>query len=436
MKKGSFWSPFLFFFGGIALAALAIGGWVFVRYVQSDNPASVIQGHDFAHDPFSRPLIPYSDITNYDSTQAPPALRNGFLYQDAMVNGFGAWGWHASGVWASTEQVAEGAYSLKVSYDQPFGSFGASGFSTLLSTSTQSLSLMVYPDAEVSDVRVLLFDEQGHALREQSLGWYTLNGKLLPGVWQKVTIPISNLISSSTLGITGFGFAGSATGTAYFDAVQFSPQTISVAPWVPKVDDVGEGVYDPLATSTQFSLPYTMKMGPGGLVGWHTFFGRLAMSRSWLSVGPAQGSNTDSLSVFRSGKLWQDYQIDTTLDWGETSVFSLIMRFVNDRNYLSCAYSHYGETVQIYQMKDGVSTMIAQSPGLSIPFYSPWEHVSLTGQVYGNTVACFLDGEKVLTANATGAPSTGSAGIEAYDQNPFASPHHVHEFRVRGIRVE
>lgn len=431
MKTGTFWSPFIFFSCLAVLCIVSVGGFIFIQYVHSDNPASVIQGHDFARDPFNRPLIPYSEITN-NSKSRTPLLKDGFLYKDNIIEGLGGWGWHASGDWKSSQQVAEGSYSLKVQYAESLGTFGASGFMATLGSTTKSLTAMVNPDTNVGDVRVSLFDEDGNVLKEQSLGWYSLNKKLIPSVWQRVDIPIANLVSTTTRAITGFGMSGLHAGTVFFDSIRFSAQGVDAPPWVSSPEDMYVA-YDPLATSTQFTLPYRMHMEEGGMVGWHTFFGKLAISDGVLSVGPARGSNTDSLSVFRNGKLWKNYYTEARLDWGETSVFALISRFVDDRNYLSCAFSHYGDTVQIYQVKDGVSSILAQSPGLSTPYDEAWKGVTVASVVSGNKITCIVNDEKVLTYNVAGAPAYGTVGIEAYDENPFASAHHVHAFSVRNI---
>ncbi len=115
------------------------------------------------------------------------------------------------------------------------------------------------------------------------------------------------------------------------------------------------------------------------------------------------------------------------------SVFSLLVRFQDDGNFASCAFSHYGEDVQLYHVSKGQSDLVAQSPNLPTRAYEPWKNVDVGTEVEGSRVSCFLDGQRVLAGDMPGLPSSGTVGVETWDPNPNASPHTLVSFTVASL---
>jgi hypothetical protein len=118
------------------------------------------------------------------------------------------------------------------------------------------------------------------------------------------------------------------------------------------------------------------------------------------------------------------------------SVFSLVARAVDDGNFVSCAFSRYGESVQLYQLKDGASTLLSQTPGLAVNDFDPWAGVNMGMQVKGNQVSCLIRGSEVLSATVPSMPASGSVGLETWDSNPDASPHTLKAFTVKPLLEE
>jgi hypothetical protein len=308
-------------------------------------------------------------------------------------------------------------------------SVGMNG-SAFSSANYQSLTLAVYPDAAVTDLYIELYDQKGNALPMQSLAWYAPGGTLHPNQWQTVVIPLQNLIGTSSGKVSGFAISAQNPGVAYVDAVELQKTSVAHVAWVMPPDLLDGAAFDPLATSTAAKLPYTFAFTADDLSHWYTYYGVLRLMGAALVAGPTPGGNSDAISIFRGGKNWSDYTVSSTLDWGETTAFSLLVRLTSDSNYAECAFSHYADTVQIYDVKAGNSTLMATTPTLAVRYEAPWADVHVAAQVQGQDLYCFANGTKVLSAHIPDLSRQGTVGIESWDQNSRASPHQLHAFTV------
>lgn len=358
------------------------------------------------------------------TTRAAELIPDGYLYHDGLLQGFSSWAWKASAQWGASEQHYEGTRALKATFAEAHASVGMSG-PALASSSLRSISLAVYPDQNVGDVYLGMVDGQGNPLPMQSLSWYAPNKKLQANTWQVITVPLANLTAREISGLT---LTSEHAGTVFVDAVRLVPQVLDTASWTMPADFDTWVAYDPFATSTPINVPYTMT--PSDASKWYTFFGQLTFGADGMHAGGKPPKDTDSVSVITGGKQWQNYRIQTTVYWQETSVFALLLRVSDSSNYASCAFSRYGEGAQIYFVKNGISQMLGQTPPLAIPDYEPWVDVSLAAEVVGNKVTCYARGEKVLQATIPNLPPKGSVGIESWDLNPYAAPNIIKQFSV------
>ena len=282
----------------------------------------------------------------------------------------------------------------------------------------------------MGDLYVELYDKDGNSMGRQSVDWYANGGSLAPNQWQYITIPLQNLTASSASAtITGISISTQNAGVAYLDELQFTDIPSAHALWVQPADFIPPP-FNPFATSTPATLPYQLAFTPEAFSHWYSYYGTLKLQESGMVVGPTPGGNTDSVSIFRGGKDWSDYDVKTTVDWGLASTFSLLVRFADAQNYASCAFGSYGQTVIIYDVHNGVSTELGQTPALATPYNEAWVGVPMEAQVQGKHLACFSRGQKVLSADIPDIPAAGSVGVEVSDQNSYASPHTIRAFEV------
>jgi hypothetical protein len=400
---------------------------LFVFYTRpGDLIAAVGVTFDPSKDPFESKLL--------GAAYAPPSPT---LYQNSLPVQFKSWTWEATADWRSSEEKKEGTYALKAAFQSPGGTVGMNG-PTIDAKNMQSISLSVRGDKNVGDVYLEVYDKNGMSLGQQSLGWYTASGALAPDTWQDVRVPLSNFTSGSYKnGVSGFSISGKNPGVAYVDDVELSKTGASHSVWVAPPDLAGRP-FNPFATSTPASLPYTFSPSPESLAYWYSYFGVFGPGENGqIIAGPsAKNKTTGSMTVFRGGRNWSDYAIDATIDWGQVSVFSLLSRVVDDGNFVSCAFSRYGESVQLYQLQDGASTLISQTPGLAVSGIDPWVGVNMGMQVKGNRVSCLIRGDEVLSATVPSMPASGSVGLETWDSNPEAAPHTFKAFTVKPLLEE
>lgn len=421
MKLDRFWETFWVAFMAILLISVIGSAGIFFFHIQNINAAAVGVSFDSTKDPFEKQL--------YRSGSA--VIVDGYAYRNALPLGAKQWAWDAQLNWNSAAVVYEGSAALKMVFLKPWSGMGLGGFA-LPRGNSRSISLAVFPDSSVGDLYLELYDSKGNSLGRQSLGWYTDAGSLKPNEWQLITIPLENLLgSSSTKTINGISISTKNAGTAYADAIQFGKTEIAHAVWVMPAGDGPP--YNPFATSTPVALPYTASFSAQDFSQWFGYYGAFEFAENAFRFGPMPPQSTDSITVYRGGRFWSDYKVDVRADWGLTSVFSILVRFTDTANFASCAFSHYGQTAQIYQVVNGVSTELAQSPTLAIPDYQPWKDVHMGASVEGRKVSCYLNGERVLAAEIPSLSNNGTIGFEAWDQNPYASPHTLRTVEVRPL---
>jgi hypothetical protein len=359
-----------------------------------------------------------------------PAFTGDYFYQDALPLAFADWSWGVQVNWSSTDMSYEGPDSFKVNFLQDWSGVRVNASDIDLSR-YQGISLAVFPRGSLGDLYIELFDSYGNSLGKQSLSWYTTSGQLTPDSWNEVTIPLDNLFPEGQGGrpVSGYAISTVHPGIAYIDSVHLEITVASHARW-----------YEPQPTApvpekpdTPIGLPYTLGTGPGIKDQWRTVFGQFEPTANGVRVGTIPQKTTGSMSAIRGGQSWGDYSVDTTTYWGQTSSFSILVRYKDDANFISCAFSNYDAVAQLYDVKNGVSTLIGASPGLPIRTYEPWKDAKAGASVQGDRVSCFVDGDKVLSYEIPDISPTGSAGIETWTQNTYDSPHTLQQFDVKTL---
>ena len=393
--------------------------------------AAVDASYDPSKDPFQNGTL--ADLAENFS------LNSGYFYQNGLLSRFKSWSWATVGYWRSSDVTPAGSYALKANFLLPGGNIGMNG-PTVSVAGFKSISLQVYPDASVGDLYIDLYGADGNSIGRQSLSWYASSSVLVPNTWQKITIPLTNFVAGPEhppKSISGFSVSSKNPGTAYVDEVQFTKENTAQPLWVAPPEVAGLP-FNPFATSSPATLPYTFSPAPASLAKWFTYFGVFAPGQNGeMQMGPSSANNTTgSMTIFRGGLAWTDYEVESVIDWGQVSDFSVLVRFQDDGDFSACAYSHYGDNAQIYFVHNGTSVTVAQSPGLPTKAYEPWSDVNVGAKVEGNRVSCLIDGKSVLSANISALPTTGTAGFETWDPNSLAAPHTLHSFTVVSLSQE
>lgn len=425
MTTDSFWKIFWVSTSGIFLVSLVVSVSIFVYSVSNVDASAIGATFDGTKDPFQLGLYKSGSF----------ALVNGVVYRDAFPLRLEQWGWDSKVGWSSSEEVYSDTASIKIQFLKEWAGMGLSGFTAPV-TSYTSISFAVRPDTLVGDLYISVYDDKRNALPRQSIGFYAKDGALVPNTWQVITIPLKNLFGGQTpTALSAISISTTNPGTAFVDDITFGKDPVEHAVWV-QPEWVPSPPFNPFATSTPVFLPYVLEFTESQKDRWYSYFGFMEFKNNGLQIGPSAPNFNDSLVVFRSGNTWADYQIEVTVDWGLTSTFSLLARVQDPLNYTSCAYSYYGQTVQMYQVTNGVSRQLGQSPGLPTKYDAPWAGMKASMKVQGKIVTCYADGEKVLSYDIPDMPARGTVGFEAWDKNTYASPHTIRSFEVRPLMRE
>jgi len=418
-----FWKLFWMVVGVFTvLFGITVGALIyFYNPTKTADAAAVGVVFDASKDPFENRRPP----------DTRPKFTGEYFYQDALPLAFADWSWGVSIDWNSTDMSYEGTNSAKINFLQDWSGMrvNASDFDV---SQYQGISLAVYPRGNLGDLYIELFDTYGNSLGKQSLSWYTQNGTLTQNAWNEIVIPFTNLFpeGQGTRPITGYAISTVHPGTAYIDSVHLESSVAPHARWYePKPADASA----PEKPDTPIALPYTLSFDPTVKDQWRTEFGKFEPTPNGIRVGTVPEKTTGSMSVIRGGQNWDNYTIDTTTYWGQTSSLSILVRFKDDANFISCAFSNYDAVVQLYDVKNGVSTQIGASPGLAIRTYEPWKDAKAGASVKGDRVTCYVDGEQALSYEIPDISPIGSAGIETWTQNTYDSPHLLQQFDVKPL---
>jgi hypothetical protein len=405
----------LYFIGVVSLA-------YFYNPTKTADAAAVGIIFDPSRDPFasSRP------------NDARPEFAGNVFYDDALPLAFADWSWGVQVRWGSNETVYEGTQSIRVNFLQDWSGMrvDASGIDL---RGYEGISLAIRPQSGIEDLYIELFDDFGKSLGKQSLNWYAREGKLAANAWNAVNIPLDNLFPEDhdERAISGYAISTINPGIAYIDSIRLSRDAPKRLRWYkPAPVDTPVAEEKP---APPIPLPFTLGLTPQAAAGWKTIFGRFELTPNGMRIGSIPEKSTGSMSYILGGQNWTNYSVSSKMYWGQTSAFSILVRYVDDGNFVSCAFSHYNETVQLYSVKKGVSTLLGTSPGLPIRAYEPWRDAVAGASVRGNTVSCYVDGELALSYEVPGISPAGGVGIETWTRNTYDSPHTLQEFSVKPL---
>jgi hypothetical protein len=429
MKKDHFWTVFWSAAGVFILFLGSLVIWLKFLYLNLPDDPQLALAVGVTFDPSKDPFEASS------TNRTPSSLFSGYLYEDSIPYGFSDWSWDTAINWRNNTDPTEGSYAAYVQFLKPWA--GARLATRPLNLSSyNSLKVAVKPDANVQDLYIQLYDKYGNASPRQSLGWYAASGSLTQGQWNTVLIPLDNLLSSADekKSVTGFSISSETPGGTYMDDVELKADLVVRDKWKEPENSTYAWIgSDPFSGTVQVPLPYTMSFDDESLKSWKQLFGQFTKMNDAILVGPVPKKTTGSMAVFGGGKDWTDYRVDATAYWGVASSLSLIARFQNDKNFVSCAYSNYGQIVQIYSVKDGDSELLGQTPALAISGYEPWKNVKQGMEVRGDRVSCYLNGDKVLSADISDMPPSGTVGIETWTQNSEDYGHKILDLSVNPL---
>ncbi|MBP9710754.1 MAG: hypothetical protein KBD50_00595 [Candidatus Pacebacteria bacterium] len=373
------------------------------------------------------PTLPHENATEPYAYVGGPELTatSTYFYRESIPLGFSNTSWSANANWRSKQKHFEGTYSARAEFTGEWGGLSLAGRG-LPSASYAGISLALFAEPGLQDLYLELYNAAGATVGRQSIGWYFPSGKLEPGAWQMIAIPLRNFgVVPATIG--GFAIISPQKGVVYVDDVHLAKNAPAHAAWAPAPEVAGASIAsltELFARTKQTVLPYWLPHDPQQMLEWHAPTGQFSISEKGITAGPpAKGGGMHA--AYLGGQIWTDYRVNAVTNWGSAASISLVARIRDENSQVSCSFSQYGGVIQIYAMKDGISELIKESAYVEAlpPQIHPWTDIPLGIEVKGDRVNCYAYGRLSLTATPKNMPAAGSVGIEVWDEQPNKEPH-------------
>lgn len=417
MKKDQFWKYFLISCA-VLLTGASVAAYATITVISPTRLPAVA-------------LLPENMENTVAHAEAETVTPTDYFFRESIPLGYDKWSWSANVNWRASTHYFEGSHSLEIRFTEPWGGVEISGPGTP-TAGYNGIALAVFAEEGFENFYLELYDGSGTLVGRQAIGWYFPEKKLVSRRWQEVIIPFVNFNGTIPRTISKISLIGKQVGSVYVDNVHLVAHATPHERWEPQSEETNvpvPTVTDILHQTPSSPLPYFLGFDPAFANLWYTTIGsfRLAPTEAQLSL-LSDGSSAQA--IFLGGKDWTNYRADTVVNWGSPDTFTFVMRYANEQNYASCAFSTYGLYVQIYEMRNGESRLVSQSPELGISRIEAWKNVRHGAEVSGNRISCYLNGEMVLAAELPTIPSEGTVGLEAWSPNTGGSPHRLQSFSV------
>lgn len=164
---------------------------------------------------------------------------------------------------------------------------------------------------------------------------------------------------------------------------------------------------DVLQSAKEKALPFSDSFA--SYQGWVKSWGKMAIADKKLFLG-SQSTTTGALAFLDGSYYWRDYRFNVIADFVKGQTFSLVSRFKDEKNYVSCVYTP--EYVRLTLTLDGEQTLVANekdSTGLL------GEDKNIGMVVHDDTVDCLVNQASVISVRVDRVPTMGGVGISSWD---------------------
>jgi hypothetical protein len=354
------------------------------------------------------------------------------IYTDNLLAGWENWSWQTRENFAASARVYSGKRAIEVAYLAAWA--GLYLHTPRLETREDDVLVFALNGGRDGGQRLRLefYDEEKNGLGAIAVEEYVAGGEIKPGIWQEVRVPLKDLGAAGS-SVTGFSIASENPTAVYFDEFYLVEKATSTK-WANPRKEPPPSIS--LLTATGENAPYQVDLR--SLARWEILYGALSAKDGKLYITPG-ASSTASFVVFAGGESWSDYEFNAVIDWHRGSNVTLVARYRDKNNYLACAFAEQGAAyAEIQHVKDGVVYRPAGHAGpMPVPYFLPWQNVSIGIRVAGNKVECLRDGKWVLRhTSSENLPRKGSIGVKIWGEMENYALVAVKEITVQAIPTE
>lgn len=173
----------------------------------------------------------------------------------------------------------------------------------------------------------------------------------------------------------------------------------------------------PAEASQPFILPYSESSFTGD-ASWQRIWGTMAIASSGFMEVGANSSDNGGGTWLKGSSAWTNYTFTATVDWAKGGTFSLMARYNNGDNYMSCEFDNDGQ-VYIHQILNGRDQVVGQGIVWNIPATGD---IQASIAVNESHISCGLDGGVILpildnfhTFIPPGLLMGGGIGVSTWD---------------------
>ena len=193
----------------------------------------------------------------------------------------------------------------------------------------------------------------------------------------------------------------------------------------------------PTSIVSDLSIPYTQN-NFGNNTNWQSTWGTMTVESSTLMGLGANVATTGSSAILANTEDWTDYQFNATFDWTKGQEVGLIGRYVDDNNYLVCAFESmvtFGEpgvTIDLEQYTNGVQRTLETGAALGYNGIGD-KDISAYIKTRGSYVTCSFNGQTLPEYDMTIYPAILKGGIGFTTWDPALNNS---EIVVKNVNVE
>lgn len=163
----------------------------------------------------------------------------------------------------------------------------------------------------------------------------------------------------------------------------------------------------PVATATPLALPYALTASTATSTYWPKAWGDVSFTNNSLALIPDpvhRGAN----SFLEGDASWTDYAVSADTSWLMGGWFDIVARVSNDeKNFVYCEFGPNG--TEVIERVNTVDTQLAATSASTTNAEVERENFGM--QVYGNDVACTMDGQEVVGAQVGDDNESPAGGI-------------------------
>lgn len=144
--------------------------------------------------------------------------------------------------------------------------------------------------------------------------------------------------------------------------------------------------------------------------GWENVWGKKSFYYGTMILS-ASPSGDGGLTYLKGAKSWNNYLINSTIDWTKGDSITTIIRYVDDKNYL--AFTISDDYFRLEEYKNGIKTILSEQEN-NLTFSK--DNLNIGVWVYNNTLGGIINGQNVIYYDKLNNNNKGGIAYKIWDE--------------------